>query len=822
MRFPGEADLSRQMETSPRNPNSAPLHAMVALLAGLAVMQTGLLPRVVFAQHAAAAAPPARIAFISDRANPLMAEIRGLVRAELLGLVRDEFDVLLPEDLVIVADGTATGVANALERLIVNDEVAIIVTQGLLSSELAARGAPWPKPVIASTVFDARLQGYPQRSGASGVANLTYIAYPPPGPVLRDLGKFRELADFSRAAILVDEEAASTFAGFIERLRETSAELGITLEPVSVGATAADALERLPAHAEAAYLGPLNGLDPGELEKLIDGLAARRLPSFSYSAADVNRGVMASLGALDVALVARRIALDAYRILLGDDPAELPVTIVPAENLVVNMRTVRRLGITPPLQALLEARRLFESPEGVERSVTIESVMHEALAANLALAAEQQAVRAGAEDVRLARARRLPALEAGVTGAAVSRRAAESSFGLRPRRNVDGALTLSQLLFSHEANANVSIQESLQASRQWDQTALELDVVLQAAEAYLNVLRGKSLERVQQNNLDLTLASLRLAQERERIGAAGPGERLRLKSELARRRAERINAYAARMAAEMSLNQVLDRPINEPFATPEADLEGRELLQGSLATRYLADLSRVGALDDFLVDAAVARAPEISSVDAVIAAQERRLASTRQAFYLPRVALQGNLADNLLRENAGGAPLPPGLAAPAPADESWQLGLSITLPIFEGNARGARRRQAAAGLSQLRRQRALAAQRIEQNLRVQLLFARASLAIVSETETAAESARQSLDLVTQSYGQGVVSVVDLLEAQTSALASERGVANAVYDYLVNLKRVERAVGQFEALATPEERAGLLQRLAEFERGRERG
>ncbi len=790
----------------------------------MALLKAALLAPAAFAEVRAAGGAVARIAFLIDREDPLAAQIRALAREELLALARDEFDVRLPEERVVTADGTAAGIAKALERLIADEQTAIIVTQGLISSELAARAAPWPKPVIASTVLDARLQGLPESSGASGVANLTYIAYPSPGPVLRDLRKFQELADFSNVAILVDEEDAVAFAGLLERLRATSADMGITLRPAPVGATAASALDCLPPDAEAVYLAPLNGLDPGEFERLAEGLAERRLPSFSYSAADVGRGIMASLEAVDVALVARRIALNAYRILLGDDPASLPVTIVPTGNLVLNMRTMRRLGVLPPLQTLLEATRLFEEPEGVERSVTIESAMREALAANLALAAEEQAVRAGAEDVRLARARRLPMVEAGLTGSAISRREAESSFGLRPQRNVDGGFTLSQLIFSHEANANVSIQRSLQASREWDQAALELDVALEAAEAYLDVLRGKSLEQVQQDNLDLTLASLRLAQERERIGAAGPGERLRLNSELARRRAERINAYAARAAAEMSLNQVLDRPISEPFATPEARPEGRGLLEGSLATRYLADLSRVGILDDFLVHEAAGIAPEIRSLDAAIAAQKRRLASTRQAFYLPKVALEGNVADNLLRESAGGSgsAAPSGLPAPASTDESWQLGLSVTLPIFQGNSRNASRRQAAATLSRLRRQRELAAQRIEQNVRVQLLFARARLAVVSETETAAESARQSLELVTQSYGQGLLSVVDLLEAQTSALVSEIGVANAVYDYLASLKRVERAVGQFEALATPGESADFLRRLAEYERVRERG
>ncbi len=801
----------------PSRLRTAPMRALP--LAGLALALAPSAP--VLKAQEPGSAPVARIAFVADATDPFAVELRTLVRQELLALARDEFDVRFPEDLVVTVDGTGEGRAQALERLLTGGEVALVVAQGLLSSEMAARGAPWPTPVIAASVFDAALQGFPETNGASGVANLAYVAPPPPGPVSRDLARFRDLASFGRVAILVDEVAAVTFATFIEQLTETAAELEIALEPVPVGATAASGLDRLPDDAEAVYLTPLSRMNSGEFELLAEGLAARRLPSFSYSADDVARGVMASLGSVDLPRMARRIALNAYRILLGDDAATLPVNLAPAEELVVNMRTVRELEILPPLGALLEARRLFETPENLARSVTLRSAMEEAMDANLALAVEDQEVLAGAEDVRLARSGLLPNVEAALTGATISEGVAESSFGLRPQHNVDGGLTLQQLVFSQEAHANLSAQRSFQASRERNRAALELDVALQAAEAYLNVLRGKTLEQVQQDNLDLTLASLRMARERERIGAAGPGERLRLESELARRRADRINAFARRSAAEVSLNQVLNRPLDEPFATPEADFEGRALLEGTLATGYLADLNRFALLSDFLVDAALRLAPEIQSLDAVVAAQERLLTSTRQAFYLPTVALQGNVSTNVLREGAGTS-LPAGLPVAEMPDYPWTAGLSISLPLFQGSSRMARRERTSAVLAQLQLQRELAARGIEHSVRVQLQFARASLAVIGESETAARTARRSLELVTEAYGQGLASVVDLLEAQTSALLSERGVTNAIFDYLVNLKRVERAVGRFEVLLTPEERAGFVQRLEEFSQGMEGG
>ncbi len=758
--------------------------------------------------------PVTRIAFITDATTPFSADIRTLVQKELLSLTRNDFDVLFPEELVIELDNPSTDAAQALAQLVADDEVTLVITQGFLSSEIAARGAPWTKPVIASSVFDADLQGFPEINGASGLANFTYIALPPPGPVVRDLTRFQELIRFSRAAILVDEAAAVTFETFIDQLQSVSAELGITLEPVPVGTTAASALGRLPDDIEVVYVTPLYRMNSSEFEALTNGLSARHLPSFSYSADDVQKGIMASMGSVDLPLLARRIALNAYRILIGDAAETLPVILVPDEKLVLNMRTVRELDTVLPLEMTLEADRLFETREDIARSVTLKSAMEEAMAANLALAIEDQELLSGAEDIRLARSNLLPNLQAFVTGATLSKKLAESSFGMQSQHSIDSELTLQQLIFSPEATANLSAQKSLQKSRQQNRNALELDVGLEAAEAYLNVLRSKTLEQVQQDNLDLTLASLRMARQRERIGSAGPGERLRLESELARRRGDRIDAFAIRSAAEITLNQVLNRPLNEQFATPEADLEGRALLEGTLATSYLTNLGQFDLLSDFLVTVALSLSPEIQSLNAVISAQERLLAATHQTFYLPTVGLQGSVSTNVLREGAGASSSLniPGAERP---DFPWSAGMSISLPIFQGSYRFARRNQTAAILTQLEFQLELAAQRIEQNVRVQLQFARASLGVVRESETAARTAQESLELVTEAYGQGLVTVVNLLEAQTNALLSSRNVTNAIFDYLINLKRVERAVGQFEAFSTPAEQINFVRQLEEY-------
>ena len=214
---------------------------------------------------------------------------------------------------------------------------------------------------------------------------------------------------------------------------------------------------------------------------------------------------------------------------------------------------------------------------------------------------------------------------------------------------------------------------------------------------------------------------------REQIGAAGPGERLRLESELAQRRADAIRVFAQRQVAELALRQILNRPLAEEFLTPEAGLQGRELMGGVLGAEYLGDLGRFVALAEFLTAEAVATAPEVRALDEAVAAQDRLLGSRGRAYFLPTLALQAQVGANLAKGGAGSA-LPDGVTSPV-TDLPWSVGVSASLPLFQGASRSALEHQAARDLARLQLQRDLVVQRIEQSVRTELQFALSSYAV---------------------------------------------------------------------------------------------
>ncbi|MEL6770492.1 MAG: TolC family protein [Bacteroidota bacterium] len=749
--------------------------------------------------------PIARVALLSDGPGVQGDSLSSLVAEELRVLAAREFDLRFQ---TAAADHTLPGAAQLVDRVMADPAIDLVITLGVLTSQVAAQRREPPHPVIAAAVFDPRLQGLPLAEGASGTPGVSYLVTP--DLLARELVVFREIAAVDTVAVLVGAGLLQALPGIEQRLEALEAEVGLTLVPVGLGASPEDALDSVPASVDGVYVGPLSTASPQSIGLLAAALIERGLPSFSFGGrGGVERGLLASLSADRAARLARRVAVDAERVLLGDEPGTFSVHMTAGERLVLNLATARQIGVTPPLGLVLEATLVGAPMRDPGVPLSLDEAMRGAVEGNLALAAQQRAVEAGATQVREARSTLLPQLEAGATGTLVDADLAEASLGQQPEWSAQGQLTLTQVLFSEDARANVGIQRASQEARTHEFAALELDIALDAAEAYLGVLRALALVEVQQANLVLTRESLELADRREAIGAAGPAEALRLRAELATRRTDLIDAFVQVQAAEIGLNQVLNRPLETPVAVATTVSEDR-----------LVDAEAFTRLRDVLSAEAVRAEPGIQALEAGIRAQERAGRAARRAFYLPTVALVGQASTSLYEGGAGTEglafptdPMQPMAASfPEAPGTFWTLGLNVTLPLFEGGGRTARLARATAEVHRLQLERDLIAQRVEQNVRTQLHVTAASYAAIQEARRAADAARQSLDIVTRSYAAGALDVTALLESQAAAQRAEVGVTNAVYDFLVNVKRVERAIGRFEALAPAEEQEAFRRRL----------
>ncbi|ABA90238.1 periplasmic substrate-binding protein and efflux pump, RND family, outer membrane protein [Syntrophotalea carbinolica DSM 2380] len=769
----------------------------------------------------AAASPPVRIGVVMDGPWEGNAGILRLFHEEINDLLGHEFSIQFPERANLTADWTPLAVHRCIDRLLSDPQVDIVLAIGMLAGQDLARRGPLPKPGLALLTTDRSAQRLPASNGSSGVHNFTYIA--PATSLLRDLQLFQELVPFRHLTILSYRPYHEAIPEIAQTLEKKLAADGIELTVIPLEGRVAPALAALPVTTDAVYITPLL-LSAPEFRKLVGTLIERKLPSYSYLGyEEVQQGVLAgSAPATDFSRLARRTALNLQRILLGEDAADLPATINRDERLTVNMATARAIGFSPTWDALIEAEQLYAEPRGAARRWSLESVVREAVAVNLDLAAADRKVAAGLEDIRKARANLLPQLGLSATGLMIDDDRAAASFGTQAERSLSASLELQQSLYSEPAWANFEIQRHQQAGRQEEWRQLRLDVIQEAASGYLNVLRAKTLQTVQKNNLRVTRSNLDLARMRREVGFSSPAEVYRWENQLARDRRALIDADVARTQTEIALNRTLHRPLEEAFATADQGLDDPVLIASD--PRLFAQLATPAAFArfrDFMVEQGLRSSPEIKRLDAAIAAQQRARTAARRAFWVPDLSLQAGVTQ-LLGEDGEGVDSPfnrfKGLLPvdiPEADDTSWHVGLKLSLPLFAGGSRWAELVQAERQIDRLELERKALSARLEQRIRSALQDSRASHAGIRLSREGAQAAAKNLELVTDAYSRGVVSILELLDAQNASLIAEQSAANAVYDFLLDLMAVQRSLGQFDFFLSAGQREQWFQRLELF-------
>lgn len=767
-----------------------------------------------------------RVGVVVDGPWERNAEIQAMTEREILTLTEGEFDVRFPAAKRIVCDWTMAGAHAAVDRLLNDPDVDILLTMGVLASHAACRQPELPKPVIAPFVIDAALQGLPEKDGASGVKNLNYLSLP--ARVLSDVKIFREIVPFRKLTFLINKEIWNTIPQLTPRLHAVLQGMGVEGAVVPVEGSMDSALRALTAETEAVYLAPLLNVSSADFDRLVQELIAKRIPSFSMMGVkDVERGILASASPDIFPKVARRIALNLQRILLGEEPGSIPTAFAIGEQLTINMHTARAIRVSPPFSVMTEAILIQEERRELQRRVSLSSVIQEAVDKNLDLASREEIVAAGQRDIRIAGAQLLPQVDIAATGLLIDSDRAEASFGTQAERTLTGKATATQLLFAEKALANVSIQRKLHKSRLAQLQQLRLDIAQQAATAYLNVLRAKTFETVQKENLKRTRSNLELAKVREAIGYSGRSEVFRWESEIATARKNVIRAIAQRNLAEIAMNRILHHPLEEPFATLEAKINDPALgISRKGLLDYFDDLFSFKTFRAFMVREGLSKSPELQALDKAIAAKAREQRSVTRSFYLPSVALQGEVSRFFKEGGAGtsspfaaglpGLPgLPGGFTLPSPDNTNWSLALNFSLPLFTGGSRLARRSQTSLELENLKLARQALSEKIEQRIRSALHVASASRAGIRLSQDAATAAKQNLDLVRDAYSKGVLDILDLLDAQNAALNADLAAASAVYDFIIDVMEVERSTASFYYFASSEERDSWFQRLKDF-------
>jgi protease secretion system outer membrane protein len=131
------------------------------------------------------------------------------------------------------------------------------------------------------------------------------------------------------------------------------------------------------------------------------------------------------------------------------------------------------------------------------------------------------------------------------------------------------------------------------------------------------------------------------------------------------------------------------------------------------------------------------------------------------------------------------------------------LGVQVNIPIYQGGAISASVRQAAAGYERAKADFDVRSNRILVEMRKAYDQVQNSIAKVGALEKAVASGKLLMTATEQSIKGGVRINLDLLNAQQQLYTSQRDLAQARYNYLINLVRLRAGAGTLDASAVRE-------------------
>lgn len=209
-----------------------------------------------------------------------------------------------------------------------------------------------------------------------------------------------------------------------------------------------------------------------------------------------------------------------------------------------------------------------------------------------------------------------------------------------------------------------------------------------------------------------------------------------------------------------------DFPLDEPEPVDssrwvELALEHNPVLQGRRTETEIAN-----------ADVRIARAGHLPSLDLV-------------AFYNINRNNQFILRDNVTQEQLGSSSF---------VIDSWQLGLTLTVPIFEGLAVRSRTRQARINLQVANEELDLAQRAVVRETENAFRAVLAGIREVEARHQARVSAESALEATTAGFEVGTRTIVDVLLAEQRLFQAERDYSRARHDFILNHLRLRQAAG----------------------------
>lgn len=294
--------------------------------------------------------------------------------------------------------------------------------------------------------------------------------------------------------------------------------------------------------------------------------------------------------------------------------------------------------------------------------------------------------------------------------------------------------------------------------------SVQQDLVLDITFAYYKTLQAERILKSAEEAVKNSQLHLDFAHARNMAGMATRSDILKSEVELSNAELEKIKAANAILAAKGNLNKLMGLPANHP-------------------TEIIDDLSElnetsVQSYDSLFAEAMESRV-EVKRFYSLLNAQQNNIQLARGEYY-PSLDVNANY--NFSGEKISGM------------RENWWLGMTLTIPVFNGFSTKARVKGEKTALKGIEKDLEALKDQIGKEVWNAFLAVKESSERMTATSKGLESARENLSLSEGEYKEGTGSIIQLTDAQTTFVAAEQNHIQAVADYKVSLAELRRKTG----------------------------
>lgn len=299
-----------------------------------------------------------------------------------------------------------------------------------------------------------------------------------------------------------------------------------------------------------------------------------------------------------------------------------------------------------------------------------------------------------------------------------------------------------------------------------EQAQLRLDqaqqaLILRTIESYLNVLRAQS-------NLDTAQAQVRAIKRRlDQVNAQFDVGLIAI-TDVHEAQASYDNARVSQIEAEGALDnsyEALERLIGEP-------VDNLDQLAADYPIQALSPAEPQPWLKKALQDNLSLR---VAASNVEVA---RRSAKIAKAGHLPTVDLNASHGETNALNDV----------------ETSQIGLTFSVPLYQGGAISSRSRQNYALLDASMQTQEDTLRAVRQTTRSLLRDLKTNVLSVAARQQSIVSSEAALKATSEGFNVGTRNVVDVLQAEQALYASQRDYASARFDYVLNLFTFKQQIG----------------------------